>query len=275
MAVTTARTYVQAPVAPTSRYGLFRVATGPLSLPLHSRTGGLEYESPFCTLPVGYAVACEPGSSKDFETGYDLVEGDPFVVLAATVCGTGGLGEERASRLAVDRLKAGEQAAVEDIFSRGTFGIAPSLGNNADVVELTATTSIVTAVAELEEWLYSRYGLAGTLHVPLIAGAPLMNANIIRYDTGSGIWFTDLGTKVSIGNYAGLEKDGDAPAAGHTTLYITGEVTIWRDSDSDIFVSPYGQNVNRTTNQSYMVAERSYAMTLDCHIANVDLDLAP
>jgi hypothetical protein len=251
------------------------VATGPLALPLHARSGGLEYESPFCELPVGYDVTCEPGTTKVFDGAYNVVTGDPFVVMATAVCAPVGLGEDRANRLVVDRLKAGEQAAVEDIFSRGTFGQAPSLANNASATTLTAAANVVNALGALESWLYARYGPAGTLHIPAVAAAEVMAVTGVRYDTASGIWLTAMGTKVSFGNYSGLTAAGAAPAAGHTTFYITGQVTIWRDSDSDIFVAPYGQVLNRSTNQAYMLAERNYVLAFDCFVAAIDVDLAP
>lgn len=274
MAVVTAPVYVDAPNPTTLRYGLFKVATGPLDLPVHARNGGLQYELSTCEIPQGFDVACKhDGGEKTFSPGWSVVDGDPFVVYASAQCGAVGLDEQRARNLAVSRLLAGEQLVVENIFSLGSFGQAPSLSSNATpAVTLTAAANMTIAVAELEEWLYGQYGMPGIIHVPSRAAAYVMDRFLAERDS-AGVWRTNMGTAFSFGNYAGADTAGAPHAAGHTNVYITGQVAIWRTPDSDIFVSPWGTTINRATNQSYMVAEREYVVTFDCFSAVVDVDL--
>lgn len=258
------RLYVERPGALVPRYGLFNVANGPYDLPPHARSGGLEFQSAVCDLPNGYAISCPPSETpKDFTAGgANLITGDPFVVRSDLECAPVGLTEEQLRRWLLERLKAGEQATVERIFSEGTVGSAPSLQGATDV---GATGSITQAVGALEAWLYARYGLPGIIHVPAAAAAHMVNGGGLYRD--GQLWKTAMGSLLSFGNYAGTGPAGEIPAAGQTYIYITGQVTIWRAPDSDVFTTPLSVALNRTTNQVYGQAEREYAVAYECFAA--------
>jgi hypothetical protein len=264
------------PVSPSAtgnRYGLFTAANGPLDLPQHARTGGLQYESAVCVLPTGYAIACTPGS-KTFGAGPTTITGNPFIVYASMTCGTVGHSAEELRAMMLARLKAGEQSIVEDVFSRGTVGQSPSLANNTPNLGVAAGTPInaAHAVALLEKALYSTYGPLGVLHIPMQAYPYLAFRNILVKD--GPVWRTPMGTPISFGNYAGLTVAGAAPAAGHITFYITGATNVFRTSDTDVFINEFGSTVNLTTNQFFLVAEREYVVTYDCTGFAIDVDLA-
>jgi hypothetical protein len=273
MASLTGPVYVPAPNPVVPRYGLFRVATGPLELPINARVGGLQYEISTCTLPIGYEVECqETHNTKVIESGVTTVTGAPFVVYSAIRCDTVGLvnwGPERVTKFLYDQLVAGEQATVENIISTGLVAQFPSLTTGA--VNLGAAQGPVQAVSMLESWLYARYGLPGVIHAPITAAAYLSGSHVVYLDgnSGSGIWRTDVGTAVSFGNYAGTGPTGQAG----NWLYITGQVAVWRTADSDLFVPPMGQVINRTTNVLTSVMEREYVVTFDCYSAAVQVTL--
>jgi len=268
--------YVPAPNPVVPRYGLFRVATGPLDLPVNARSGGLQYEISTCNLPLEYEVECqESHNTKVITSGVTVVTGAPFIVYSAIQCDTVGLvnwGQERVQRFLFDQLVAGEQATVERIISTGLVGQYPSLTTGA--VNLGTAQGPVQAVSKLEDWLYARYGLLGVIHAPMEAGAYLKGAHLIEPDgniMGSGVWRTEVGTAVSFGNYAGTGPTGQA---GSTSwLYITGQVAIWRTPDADLFVPPMGQVINRSTNVLTTVMEREYVLTFDCYSAAVEVTL--
>ncbi len=75
------------------------------------------------------------------------------------------------------------------------------------------------------------------IHVPYFAGSVALAANHLIEKDAAGIWRTPAGTAVSIGNYSGVSPAGVAPGAGAAWFYITGQVSIWRSSDS--FYSPF------------------------------------
>jgi len=253
----------------TQRYGLFNVATGPLEMEPHARMGGYVYQTDVCNLPFGYAVACTP-AAKTFTDSLSTIVSTPFMVVASVLCGTIGHTPDEWAAIVMDRLKAGEQAAVERIFSDGLFGASPSLANNTpNATQLTAALDVASAIGALEDWLYSRYGPVGVLHIPMrLANRVMADYHVIKE---GGVWKTQSGTLVSFGNYSGLKADGTAPAAGDLNIYITGEVTVWRDSDSEVFISPYGESIDKVTNQIRMFAERTYDVSYDCFAAAIEV----
>lgn len=266
--------YVPAPNPVVPRYGLFRVATGPLDLPVNARQGGLQYEISVCNLPLGYEVECQTDhNEKTITNGITTVVGEPFVVYSAVRCDTVGLvnwGQERVNQFLLQQLVAGEQATVEDIFSQGLVGQFPSLQDSA--VNLGTAQGPVQAVAMLEDWLYARYGLPGVIHAPMNAAPYFTGSHIVYLDgpPASGVWRTEVGTAVSFGNYAGIGPTGQA---GGNWLYITGQVAIWRTQDDQLFKPPMGQVINRSTNVLTMVMEREYVVTYDCYSAAVQVTL--
>jgi hypothetical protein len=275
MASLTGPVYVQAPNPVVPRYGLFQVATGPLDLANHARTGGLQYQTATCSLPTCYEVLCQSNGSrgtKEFSGGPTTIEPLPFIVFSSLTCTPVGLTDDMLRGYLFDRLVAGEQAAVENAFSSQACGQAPGLSNGAGAVDLSgasAGTDPMIAFSTLENWLYARYGLPGVLHVPLVFGALLQNFYLMEKDS-RGIWRTALGTAVSIGDYAGTGIAGAAPAAGKSFIYITGQTAVWRTPDSDLFVTRIQDVLNRSTNQLTAIMEREYAVGYDCFVAAVE-----
>jgi hypothetical protein len=253
-------------------YGLFKVAP-PQAGDEEMFVGGLVYQSPFCKQATGYDVNCPPGSKNASLTGgYTNVSADPFVVLVGSECGALSGDENRSpdqysEDLVVLALRSQEQRRVERIFSTGANGQTPSL--SAGGTQLAAASNVVTGMQALEAAFADVYGLPAVVHVPIAASAMVMNAHLVDKDS-AGIWRTAVGNAVSFGNYAGNNvSTGAAPAAGHTTLAITGQMSVWR---SDIFVSPWAESIDKATNQVHRFAERSYVVAYECPSLGVDVD---
>jgi hypothetical protein len=275
MASLTGPVYVPAPNPVIPRYGLFKVANGPLDLPVHARIGGLQYQTATCDLPTCYEVLCASDvgrGTKTFSGGPTTVSPLPFIVYSSLTCTPVGLTDEDLDRYLRDRLYAGEQAIVENVFSLQSCGQSPGLSNNLAAVDPTGgtgATDIMVAFSILENWLYARYGLPGVLHVPAIFGAFLQNFYLVEKDS-RGIWRTAMGTAVSIGDYAGKGLAGGNPGAGKSWVYITGQAAVWRTPDTNLFVSRIPQVLNRATNQLTAVMEREYVVSVDCFVAGVE-----
>src|SRR5687767_12540773 len=177
--------------------GLFKAAVGPMDLPPKAIDFGLEWETPYCGLPDGYAVACAPATkAASFIGGWTTATGDPFVVLAGMECGfSNDAGSDARTRQAVlSKLFAGEQNRVEDIFSRGTFGMSRGLAFGGATV-LAASANIVEAFGILEANFALTYGLPGIIHVPLIASAVTKAHHLVEQGK-DGVWYTPRGHKV-------------------------------------------------------------------------------
>lgn len=262
------REYVRRPGSLTPSYGLFKVVTamGAMSdnLPIHARQGGIRYETHVCGLPNCNETQCTGPVVKVLNDPFEVITGDPFLIVTPLSCGSVGLTEERTRAFLLEKATAGEQARVEQVFSAGACEANPSLANSTPLATaLAASANPVLAIGLLEEALYSTYGLAGVLHVPYFAG-PWLAANHLIEKDPAGIWRTPAGTYVSIGNYDGTSPAGVAPAAGTAWIYITGQVSIWRAAESEVFYSPFAQSLDRATNQWKGYREREYVLTYEC-----------
>lgn len=272
MAVTTGPILVEAPQT-RDRYGIFSVAEIDESVDPHAWLGGVQFITGNCGNAVGYDVRCGVDlASKTFTNEPAFNFATPFVVHAGRLCGTVGFTEAESMRWTFEKLRANEQAVVEDVFSRQLFGQAPGL-SNATVVNTVATvagSNFADALGRLEASFYANYGYAGTMHVPFIAGMHMSEQHLLWPDSehpmpgNQRVWRTAAGSVVSIGNYAGRSPVDAAAAVGHQWIYMTPPVKIWRQSDAQVFVSPIEGSLNRTTNQETWLAERSYVMGYEC-----------
>jgi hypothetical protein len=265
------RVKVRRPGSLTPSYGLFKVVTAMGTMveggvmPNPAGQGGVFYETHVCGLPYCFETNCiDTLGTKTIDDEFTIVNGDPFVIVTDLTCGLVGLTPERTREFLREKAIAGEQARVEQVFSAGSCGAEPSLANSATpAISIGASADPVTAVANLEEIFYSTYGLVGVLHVPYQAGPWLKANHLIELDA-AGIWRTPAGTAVSIGNYDGTSPAGAPPAAGTNWLYITGQVSIWRTAEADVFYSPFDASLNRATNQWNGYREREYIVAYEC-----------
>jgi hypothetical protein len=249
------------------RYGLFQAAVGPLELPIHARQGGLQYVNEICGEGVGYEVNCiDALDTKLFDNGLEIVTGVPFVVYSTILCGSVGFTQAEFNAMAVSRLLSVEQTIVEQVFSSGDVGQAPSLANNTPAATIIATGGVtaVDVVSELENAMYctSQYGPAAFLHMPVAVINDLISEHLLSWDGTR--WRTPMGSIVSAGCYSNLDPDGVAPADGTFWIYATGQTAVFRAPDSEIFVAPVEGTLDRTTNQQLILAEREYVVTFEC-----------
>ena len=198
--------------------------------------------------------------------------GTPFVVQATMRTGTVGMDQTTIQARLLERLRAGEQAVVEAVFCDGLSGATPSLANNVPAAAtLPAALNVVDGVGDLETWLYARQGPRGVLHIPLGLAGRFHAMNLMTFDGRT--WRTPLGTAIAFGNYTGHTALGVDPAAGHTTLYVTGSTSIWATPDSQIEYSPWEGNVHWVINQIAAFARREYVVTHNGLLACVDVDI--
>jgi hypothetical protein len=175
--------------------------------------------------------------------------------------------DEYSRDLVVEALRSQEQRLVENIFSRGLNGQAPGLVSGG--TQLAAAANVVLGLQALEAAYAALYGLPAVIYVPISVTGTFMNAHLAEKDN-RGIWHTASGNAVVFGNFAGYSQAGAAPAAGHTNLYITGQVTVWR---GDILVSPWDASIDKTTNQTHRFAERTFIVAYECSSVAVDVDI--
>lgn len=262
MAVLTGPVYVPNPTPQVQRYGLFTVAVGPMDLPGHAADGGITWLSASCGEAGGYEVNCldSLATKGPFTDSLNVPTATPFVVVTGFECALVGISQAERTRLALEKLAATEQAAVESIFSQGSFGQSPSLANNTPAAaDVGPAANFAEGFSQLEAAFYQTYGYPGVIHVPLAGGAIAQGAMIMARE--ARVWRTALGSAVSIGNYASLSPAGVAAAAGSVWIYITPPVAIWRSNDP--FVAPIEGALDRTTNEVTTYVEREYVVAYD------------
>jgi hypothetical protein len=75
---------------------------------------------------------------------------------------------------------------------------------------------------------------------------------------------TKIGTPVCFGQgYNGTGPAGQAVAATTEYMYATGRVMIW---GTEAEVPPIGETMDRALNQIYTVAEKIYAVAIECGV---------
>jgi hypothetical protein len=254
------------------RYGLFSVVP-PRALPDQARLGGLEYQIAENFGSRSYDVTCAPGATKTFDGGPATVVANPFLIYTSLSCGLVGHTMDEIRAYLEERARVAEQGAVELAFSNSANGLNLGLANNASAVTLAASSNVIAAISALEGWLYQTqaYGKPGVLHIPAVAAVWLHQVNVISKGP-DGIWRTPIGTMVSIGNYSGNLPNGSAPAAGHTTFYITGQMGLWREPTA--LIPDLGETIDRALNQWNGLAERFYVASIDEFVAGTDTTLA-
>lgn len=253
---------VNPPEPRAQRYGLLTVANGPLSLPApHGLAGGVTYTPVGCGIAHLYAAACHTdNTTKTMDPGEDEVERESFIAYASLVCGSAGTTPAAMEARVRRRLADGEQIVAE-------AGMATILAAGATPLLPPITTDITDVVGELEQWLYGQapgdagYGYVGYLHASPRLAAYANDRELLIRD--GQILRTPLGTVWIFGG--GYPDDG--------TIYITGQVTVWRSDD--VFVTPATSALNRDTNQYRLLAEREYAVSYDCVAGSATFDWQP
>ncbi|HEX6872901.1 MAG TPA: hypothetical protein VF163_17530, partial [Micromonosporaceae bacterium] len=194
--------------------------------------------------------------------------------------GSAGRTAEQARERTIRRFHDGEATGVE----KGLARVMAAAG--APLLEAPDPTSIVSVIATLEQWIYGvqdvalaaggttegvSYGYQAYIHATPRVNAYASDAHLIVDDRDARGPFkrTELGSIwVFGGGYNGAAPGEAEPAAGVDAIYITGQVTVWRDFD--VQTAPMRQVFDRSANQWLGLAERTYVVGFDCHIAAAD-----
>lgn len=257
---------IDPPTAPQQPYGLFDVVMGPMSFPNpDAQGGGVLYVPDDCNSAVSIIdMTCPPiTGAKTFGAVEAPISGAPFAVMSSYICTPIGFDFNEAERRVRLRLALREQRAVEQRLwsgSTGVLGTVPGLFAAAQPVGAVACTR--EAVALLEQTLADNAVIGGIIHARAGVSA-LLHADLVRQNGRMKV--TPLGTPYVFGQgYSGVGPSGQAVTATTEWMYASGRVLVWRDAE--VFVPPGGQVLNKSTNQLTLIAERTYAVAVECGI---------
>lgn len=243
---------IEPPMPQPLRYGLFAAVGALLPLEGNAEGSGVIYEPNTCGIAHSWPMDCPDDSPADespaekiFDSRAALVEAEPFIVYGSSQCGSVGTTTARAAERARENLENGEQFEVESAMAAVLADQDVPLGASADVLE---------AVSNLEQWLYgtAAYGRVGFIHAsPGVAALAASNELWVR---DGNQYRTPYGTIWSVG--------GGYPEG---TIFVSGAARVWR---SEVQVPDPMQTFDRSFNQWFTVAERTYAVAVDCLVAS-------
>lgn len=270
--------YVEPPAAPPASYGLFAASVGPVDMPSeHAIGGGVEFVPDYCTEAHLYPSPCDFGAipvpTKVFDPADPEIVAPPFRVYASVLCGSMSFNFEESRARAIRRLAAAEQKAVESQFwgLPSTDNFPSYLRSGAIAVTgLAAAASVVAGIAALEQQMADCYGHPALIHMrPRLAAYLAANHQIFWQ---APVWRTARGSTVVFGDgYSGLGVADAPPGAATEWMYATGRVHIWRSAD--VHVPDPRQTFDRAVNQVKVIAERDYAMGVECCAAAVQVTI--
>lgn len=286
----------QRPEPGNLRYGLFNVAPPQTlvstddgqNLADHAYGAGMYYDPKGCGEAHTYEIDCDPPVAKDFDDNSAEVLVLPFVVYSTLKCGPRGMTPAYMIDKTSERLYSSEQHAVEAAFWAGGAGNLPIIATvgAVDVGAGGSFATITDAVAALEDHAYGTvpYGYNAVLHAKSAVHAYAAAEHIVvtAAQGYAPVWGTDnnermlrtpLGTKwVFGGGYPGTGPVGaPAPAAGETYIFITGNVTSWRQPE---WAPPDPlRTMDRSINEFRLLAERGWLVTRDCFTAYALVDI--
>jgi hypothetical protein len=253
---------------PLRPYGLFDVAVGPRPFPVtEAMAGGVIYVPNDCEDDVFMRmVNCPPITGTVSFSGIEAaVSGAPFAVYTSWQCSTIGYSfEEQAARVRLrNELRA--QTAVERRLWQGQTSATDGniTGLFASAINLPAAGCVTEAIEMLEQTLADNGVFGGIIHA-----RPGMAAHFAAshqtYERGRQKQ-TYLGTPVVFGQgYSGIGPTGQAVSTEVEYMYASGRVVVWQEPD--IWVPPVSEVVDKTTNTVFLVAQRMYAVAVECGV---------
>ena len=201
---------------------------------------------------------------KEVTEGIDAQTAQPFMVISGLSCTL--IATPDIDRKARDAFASAEQRLVEQQFWAQLAAASPVVLGGGPV-------SIAQAVALLEAYLRDQTGFTGMLHSDAYVAPYASQAVLVTEENPETTKRTALWTPwVFGGGYALTGPAGQpAPAADQAWIYATGQVVIHRGDTRVYGAGADGFNV--TTNQDFVIAERSYAVIPDCPVAAVLVQL--
>lgn len=271
MAIVNAPQLIATPPAPPRPYGLFDVALGPMPFPEPAtQAAGIQYVPDTCEDDVFlYQMNCPAVSgSKTFSLLEAPVSGAPFGVITSYTCGAIGFSFAEVEQRVRTRMALREQRAVErrvwqglPLGSPNGLGGIPGLFQSATT--LSAASCLVEGVRQLEQAMADAGVIGGIIHARPGMAAYFDRSFLLQRPSGRTV-VTSLGTPVVFGQgYDGSGPQGQAATANDEYIYGSGRILIW---GSDTVVPPIGQTMNRSTNQLTVLAERIFAVTVECGV---------
>jgi hypothetical protein len=252
--ITGARAYIEAPPVNPLRGGVLSVAR---VVPSNGHDlMGAQFLSEACGGELEeWDEWCDasPVARKVFDSAYEVVEGDPFMVYAGTDCFFNSLDEAKAR--ATTKLTLNEHRNVDTHVMALAEVTAVDLGGPFPVSE---------AIGVAEAYAATVYGGQPTLLIPRLFApcgclSGLLKGNLDgSLTTCTGSLVAPVTTPIT-----------EPVVATSATIYVTGQITLLQGPITAISV-PSQLHGDGTFAPARALAERIYVPLLDCFVAKVE-----
>lgn len=271
--------YVDTRTAPRSRWGLLDAADE--VVPENPRfINGVEWQ-PNCLFNASVNAAdCGDPVTFGFGpggNGIPTTDAAPIHMYAGFICRSVGLSDDEVTARAESALARSGPTALEAYLWTPPDTPAPEgpaqlrlMGPDTVIVGDGVTpVSVVAGVRLLEDYLSTEYGGVGVIHAPAGVSADAGYAQQVRWENSKPV--TQKGTRWSWGAYGYTGPEGAAAAAGTAWMVATGAVTLRQTPAAR--VGDYAESLDRTTNEIFALATKTYVVTWECVTAAVLVNL--
>jgi|GEM_PF-5714692 len=209
---------------------------------------------------------CPPGqpATKNFgSSGWQ--SGIRFAAYGGNKCKGPGFDMATATSKTRAAFDAMESFAVEKALMNLRFSTTgPGWSPATDITPAGGAVSPIGGLSMLEGDVACNYAGVPTIHVPRSVASMLTNQGAVEAQ-GSKL-VTKIGSKVAAGGGYGCPSVGPGglpAAAGEAWMYGSGEVVVSRGDVIEV------AELDRTTNDVYILIERPYVVAVDCYVSAV------
>lgn len=262
--------YIEAPAVAPAAGGLYAVATVRDNVDSHIGASGVQYLSENCGVSTSIIdPACITQASRAEKTfgEIDVVSSDPFAVYKGVQC-TYMVDDD--SGWAERSLELTEHIAVEqylatEVFPSATVDLTPTPGT---------AVSVTHGIAILEQYANLNYGGVAVFHMDRHVASLGLSQEALTFDSDFTITSKQGSLVANGGGYGGMNGPGDtAPGADEAWIFVTGAVVVSRTPVVTNRVIPGTDSEGGRLNLQQALAERMVAVTTECILAAVLVEL--
>jgi hypothetical protein len=226
--------------------------------------------------PAGATAGAPPTSNtatvsvqKNFEKS-SWQDGFRFSVYGGLTCKGPGFNMSEAESKTQAAFLAMESVGVERALMTTRFVAGSGWAAPTDLTPAGGAVTPAVGLALLEGDAACKYAGSPIIHAPRQV-VSLLTGTLGTISLSGDRLVTGLGTRVAAGGGYGCPNQGpggSAPAAGEFWMFASGEVVVVR---SDLFTA---SDIDRSTNDVYVLVERTYVAAVDCYTAAVRVKVA-
>lgn len=262
--------YIEAPTVAPAAGGLYAVATVRDNADVHIGASGAQYLSENCGVSTSILdPACITQESRAEKTfgEIDVISSAPFAVYKGVQCTYMGDDDTDWARRGLELTEhiAVEEYLATEVFPTATTDLTPTPGT---------AVSVAHGIAILEQYANANYGGVPVFHMDRHVASLGLSQEALTFDLTYTITSKQGSLVANGGGYGGMNGPGDvAPGANEAWIFVTGAVVVSRTPVVSNRVIPGTGDAGGHLNLQQALAERMVAVTTECILAAVLVEL--